>query len=299
MGRLEIRVCGARNIGDVQKVGTPDPYVVIRMGEKKDADYCKYKAPIADNTLNPTWNTTYKFQVADPNTTQIRFEVWNDNVFVDDLLGSYNLSLNGLHRGVVRDFWAILTGTKLSSAELHLRILAADFGLDPSPGEIITASIEGDGYAPPPGSEKPPQQEDEDGHGGVHQWHLRRGGEAIAAAAAGGGDGPTGAVRAAAAAGAVRLPTGTAAAARPVRPAAATRQYVQQAPPVQYVQQAPPQPYYPPQQPPYGQPQYQYGPPPPPQQPGYGPPPPQGYYPPQGYPPPPPQGYYSSQPQRF
>lgn len=148
MGRLEIRVCGARNIANLQKIGKPDPYVKVKMGEKKKTQI-KYKTRVIENNLNPVWNELFKFQVADYDSTQVLFELWNENIMVDDLLGSYNLSINGLTRGVVIDTWAILTGTKGSTSELHLRILAVDFGRDPAPGDRVIASLEQDNMAAP------------------------------------------------------------------------------------------------------------------------------------------------------
>lgn len=156
MGRLEIRVCGARNIANLQKVGKPDPYVRVIVGEKKKAQM-KYKTRVIEDNLNPVWNELFKFQVADYDKTQVLFELWNDNVFVDDLLGSYSLSINGLQRGVVQDVWVILTGTKRSSSELHLRILAVDFGRDPDAGAKITASLEEDKLVTPVGQSYRPQ----------------------------------------------------------------------------------------------------------------------------------------------
>ncbi|KAK7201943.1 c2 domain protein [Novymonas esmeraldas] len=148
MGRLEIRVCAARNVANLQKIGKPDPYVKVKMGDKKKTQI-KYKSRVIENNLNPVWNELFKFQVADYDSTQVLFELWNENIMVDDLIGSYNLSINGLTRGVVVDTWAILTGTKGSSSELHLRILAVDFGRDPAPGDRVIASLEQDNMAPP------------------------------------------------------------------------------------------------------------------------------------------------------
>jgi hypothetical protein len=148
MGRLEIRVCGARNIANLQKVGKPDPYVKVKMGDKKKTQI-KYKTRVIENNLNPVWNELFKFQVADYDSTQVVFELWNDNVMVDDLLGSYSLSIDGLTRGVVRDMWAILAGTKGSSSELHLRILAVDFGRDPAPTDAVISSLEQDNLQAP------------------------------------------------------------------------------------------------------------------------------------------------------
>lgn len=284
MGRLEIRVCGARNIANLQKVGKPDPYVKVKMGDKKKTQI-KYKTRVIENNLNPVWNELFKFQVADYDSTQVLFEVWNDNVLVDDLLGSYSLSIDGLTRGVVRDMWAILTGTKGSSSELHLRILAVDFGRDPAPTDVILSSLEQDNLQPPTNQTyRPPKNYTpaptmvvvQQGYPAAPQGPpppVVYGQPQYGAAA-----------------------PSTMAAYSPVPPPQ-QQPYGYGAPPQQpYGYGAPPQ--QPPQQP------YGYGAPPPPQQQPYGygaPPPPQQMFgappPPQrppymgGGPPPPPQGY--------
>lgn len=277
MGRLEVRICGARHIGDTQKVGIPDPYVKIIMGDKKKTQI-KYKTKVVNNNLNPVWNEIAKFQIADYDCAQVVFEVWNDNVMVDDLLGSYALSVNGLQRGVVHDMWAILTGTKLSSAELHLQVLAVDFGVEPQPGSRRVASIE-------------------------EYINTTAAKPVMSATETGGGAAAT--TSASATFDPVKKPepvTGIPLAApaspyAPQQPAYYQQQpqqpqpvqYVQQPPPPQqviYVQQAPPPPQVVYMQPPQAPPQqvyYQQGPPPlqqqPPPQPGYyGPSAPQQQY---------------------
>ncbi|KPA73837.1 putative c2 domain protein [Leptomonas pyrrhocoris] len=273
MGRLEVRVCGARHIGDTQKVGIPDPYVKIIMGDRKKTQIL-YKSKVVNNNLNPVWNELAKFQIADYDSAQIVFEVWNDNVMVDDLLGSYALSVNGLQRGVVHDMWAILTGAKLSSAEIHLQVLAVDFGLDPAPGSRCVGSIE--------------------------EYINSTAAKPVMSAteANGGADSPASASFDPVSKPSPAMGIPLQAAASPpayAQPQQAVQyvqqqpvQYVQQAPPplqpqpqVVYVQQAPPPPQQvvymqqPPQQPVY----YQQGPPPPAPQGGYyGPSPPQQPY---------------------
>ncbi|CAG9579233.1 putative c2 domain protein [Leishmania major strain Friedlin] len=140
MGRLEVCICGACNIGGTRKAGIPDPYVKVVMGDRKKA-HIKYKTKVVSSSLNPVWNEVLTFQVADYDSEQIVFELWNKNVIVDDLMGVYALSLNGLTRGVVSDLRVILTGTGLSSPELHLQVLAVDFGVDPQPSSMVVRSI--------------------------------------------------------------------------------------------------------------------------------------------------------------
>ncbi|EPY35591.1 c2 domain protein [Strigomonas culicis] len=146
MGRLEIRVVEARNLANIQRVGTIDPYVKVTYGNKEDNKkaFIKYKTRIIESSQRPIWNELFKFQIADTDSAQVVFQVKNDNIVMDDILGTYALSLNGFTRGVVKDYWALLSGCERSSAELHLRVLAVDFGADPQPGEKTTTSLEQD-----------------------------------------------------------------------------------------------------------------------------------------------------------
>lgn len=279
MGRIELTVCAARKLHDSQLIGMPDPFVRITCGDKK------YKTPVKKNDLNPVWNETFRFQIPDENSTQIRMEVWNKNTYDDDLMGLYTLSLGGLTKGIVRDQWYILDKSK-TQAELHVRLLAVDFGALPKPEEqwMVTTDIlrdpveraiadgtwrPGQKTAPPPSG--PPT-------GYVQQPQVQ---QVIPQAAP---------------------PQSVTTTTAYVQTAPAPVQYVAPPPqpqPVQYVPQpaayAPPQPaYY--QPPPQPQPAYYQQAPPPPQ-PGYyqQPPPPQpGYYP--QAPPPPQPGYYPQQP---
>lgn len=137
MGRLDVRVVGARNLADTQWVSKPDPYVILKLESQK------HKTTVKENCLNPEWNEIFKFTVADENSSQLRVEVWNSNVVSDELMGVYTLSLSGLVRGVVRDEWFLLQQCK-SNAEIRLRVLAHDFGRTPGGA----APVAGPGGAP-------------------------------------------------------------------------------------------------------------------------------------------------------
>ncbi|ESL12091.1 hypothetical protein TRSC58_00147 [Trypanosoma rangeli SC58] len=126
MGKLQVCICGARNLHDSQIIGMPDPYCRVRLG-----DY-RYKTKVVKDSLNPVWDETFRFQVADEATAQLCVELWNENIITDDLMGTYRLSLSNMTRGVVHDDWYLLNHSK-TNAELHLRILACDFGSNPKP----------------------------------------------------------------------------------------------------------------------------------------------------------------------
>eukprot|EP00796_Vickermania_ingenoplastis_P003649 gene3649-2584_t len=146
MGRFEMRVCSARNVANVQTFGIPDPYVKVSVIDGVTKKPSIYKTAVRKDDLNPVWNELFKFQVADPDKVQIKLELWNDNVLKDDLLGQYDLSINGLEKGVVKDAWLILQKTQISTTELHVRLLAVDFGQTPAPDAKILTSMENDEF---------------------------------------------------------------------------------------------------------------------------------------------------------
>ena len=147
MPRLDVRVCEARNLADTQWISKPDPYVIVRLENQQ------HKTSVAENQLNPKWEEVFKFTVADENSSQIRFEVWNKNVVNDELMGMYTLSLAGLKRGVVVDKWFLLQRCK-SNAELRVRVCPLDFGEAPTAAEMQAQQNQ---QAQPQGY--PPQQQ--------------------------------------------------------------------------------------------------------------------------------------------
>jgi len=125
MGRLDCRIVAARNLADTQFISKPDPYCIAKL-EKQH-----HKTRVIDNNVNPQWDEVIKFTVADENSAQLKVEVWNKNIVSDEFLGQYTISLGGLTKGVVKDGWYLLQQSK-TNAEIHLRLLANDFGLDPT-----------------------------------------------------------------------------------------------------------------------------------------------------------------------
>jgi hypothetical protein len=164
MGRLDVRVCGARNLPDTQWVSKPDPYVKCRLESQV------HKTAVIENNLTPEWNEVFKFHVRDADSAQLRLEVWNDNVASDELLGHYTMSLAGLVQGEVVDKWFILQQCK-SNAEIHVRVCAMDFGKLPTGGhqspQQRPPQQQGGGaypqasgaYPPPQGQYPPPPQQ--------------------------------------------------------------------------------------------------------------------------------------------
>eukprot|EP00659_Diplonema_papillatum_P004309 gene4309-6668_t len=124
MGKLDIRVVEARNLHDLGTFTKSDPYCVVTCGGKK------FKTTTKPNTLAPHWDEKFTFDV-DGGAGAVVFEVRDDNTFSDESMGSFSLSISGLHRGKVHDDWYKLRDAK--SGEVRVRAMAADFGIAGSP----------------------------------------------------------------------------------------------------------------------------------------------------------------------
>lgn len=123
MPRLDLRIVEARNLPDVETFGKIDPYCTVELEGKQ------WRTSVVDNTENPRFDEVFKFHVADENSSQLRFCLWNKNTMSDDFLGQYHMSISGLKQGEVKDEWVLLQQCK-SNAELHVRLMAVDFGED-------------------------------------------------------------------------------------------------------------------------------------------------------------------------
>jgi hypothetical protein len=128
MGRLDVRIVEARNLPNTELIGKPDPYVVVQVEQSS------HKTSVASSTTNPKWDEVFKFVVADPDSCQLELKLWNKNMVSDDFMGLYKMNLSGLERGVVKDQWILLQQCK-TNAEIHVRIMAHDFGRTPAPGQ--------------------------------------------------------------------------------------------------------------------------------------------------------------------
>ena len=128
MGKLTCIIMEARNLHNPQMLGSIDPYVKIKQGNNV------FKTEPEENTTEPHWEARFVFQVADENSAQIEFEMWNKNLVSDDFLGKYTLSLSGLVMGQPKDEWYLLQQSK-SNAELRVVLTAEDFGQIPSDDE--------------------------------------------------------------------------------------------------------------------------------------------------------------------
>ncbi|KAG9228871.1 phosphatidylserine decarboxylase-like protein [Amylocarpus encephaloides] len=84
---LKVVVLRARDLAAKDRSGTSDPYLVLTLGDAKDATQPVYK------TLNPEWNISMQFPITGVNSLLLDCVCWDKDRFGKDYLGEFDLSL--------------------------------------------------------------------------------------------------------------------------------------------------------------------------------------------------------------
>jgi len=127
MGILKVKIISAKGVADTDRflAGDSDPYVVVVAGGKEQ------QTKTIDDNLNPTWNETYQFDIADTANEIVNFIVWDaDSCKQDKIIGSCAASLIDLVEGQgVRKALPILrSGSEgCASGFLNVELTAMDF----------------------------------------------------------------------------------------------------------------------------------------------------------------------------
>ncbi|KAL3687185.1 hypothetical protein R1sor_013494 [Riccia sorocarpa] len=114
VGTLKINLVGASGIRDSEWLGKGDPYVVVEYGDKH------IKSNTAtDQGSNPKWNQKLHF-IIDDSVTEIVFKIYNqNNLQVDDLVGSLTIPLEDVFQ---RKKLPIQTYTVKPRGELNIQL---------------------------------------------------------------------------------------------------------------------------------------------------------------------------------
>jgi hypothetical protein len=121
MPQLEVIIVAARNLHNSETFGMIDPFATAELeGKRYETEYC-------DNTINPKWNKVFRFNVADPTSSQLMVKVYNKNVGSDGFLAQIQIGLAGLVRGEPRGDWMLLKQCK-GNPEILVKVTAVDFG---------------------------------------------------------------------------------------------------------------------------------------------------------------------------
>ncbi|PBP21452.1 phosphatidylserine decarboxylase [Diplocarpon rosae] len=139
---LKVVVLKARNLAAKDKSGTSDPYLVVTLGDSKNATQSVPK------TLNPEWNATIQMPVNSTNALLLDCVCWDKDRFGKDYLGEFDLALEDIFahdRVEIEPQWFPLRskrpgGKKSSnvSGEVQLQFTLFDSSnVSASPGQVL------------------------------------------------------------------------------------------------------------------------------------------------------------------
>lgn len=87
---LRVQVLRGRNLAPKDKSGTSDPYLVLTLGDSKEA------TSVASKTLNPEWNQTFEFPITTADAALLEVICWDKDRFKKDYMGEFDIVLEEL-----------------------------------------------------------------------------------------------------------------------------------------------------------------------------------------------------------
>jgi len=119
---LQIRVVSARNLIAADANGLSDPYVVIKLNDKKVKTN---KTRVIKKTLNPDWNQIFSLKVQDPETDVVTFLVYDKDKIGSDFIGEAAIRINDLIEKVEKSLWLELK--KVPHGDLLVGLMAVNW----------------------------------------------------------------------------------------------------------------------------------------------------------------------------
>jgi Ca2+-dependent lipid-binding protein len=84
VGTLRVTIVAARNLIPMDRTGTSDPFVTLKLQDKTRLK----RTSVVKKNLDPAWNETFDFDITAPNTDLLRFYVYDyDKYSTNDFLG--------------------------------------------------------------------------------------------------------------------------------------------------------------------------------------------------------------------
>lgn len=87
---LHVQVLKARNLAAKDKSGFSDPFLVLTLGESKEA------TSVVGKSLNPEWNQTFEFPVTSPDSALLEAVCWDKDRFRKDYMGEFDVVLEDI-----------------------------------------------------------------------------------------------------------------------------------------------------------------------------------------------------------
>jgi phosphatidylserine decarboxylase len=92
---LRVQVLKARNLTPKDKSGTSDPYLVLNLGDAKEA------TSVVTKTLHPEWNQTFEFPILTADSALLEVICWDKDRFKKDYMGEFDVVLEELFPSAV------------------------------------------------------------------------------------------------------------------------------------------------------------------------------------------------------
>lgn len=90
---LRVQVLKGRNLAPKDKSGTSDPYLVLTLGDSKQA------TSVVNKTLSPEWNQTFEFPVVTADSALLEVICWDKDRFKKDYMGEFDVVLEDIFTG--------------------------------------------------------------------------------------------------------------------------------------------------------------------------------------------------------
>ena len=90
---LRVQVLRARNLAPKDKSGTSDPFLVLTLGDAKEA------TSAINKTLNPEWNQTFEFPILTADSALLEVICWDKDRFKKDYMGEFDVVLEEMFQG--------------------------------------------------------------------------------------------------------------------------------------------------------------------------------------------------------
>ncbi|KAK5116968.1 hypothetical protein LTR62_006689 [Meristemomyces frigidus] len=85
---IRVHVVKARNLAPKDKSGTSDPYLVVSLGDSKEA------TSVVSKTLNPEWNQSFEFPIVGADSALLEAVCWDKDRFKKDYMGEFDVMLD-------------------------------------------------------------------------------------------------------------------------------------------------------------------------------------------------------------
>jgi len=87
---LRVQVLKGRNLAAKDKSGYSDPFLVLTLGDAKEA------TSVVSKTLNPEWNQTFELPVMSPDAAILEAVCWDKDRFKKDYMGEFDVAVEDI-----------------------------------------------------------------------------------------------------------------------------------------------------------------------------------------------------------